>query len=133
MITTNRVGVSGTPCRVHWGVRSGPAGRYVTERSAHPVGDRDGPGHCRRTDAWAVLPIDRGERLSCGMQRLPGPALMVVNKAVGFRLLTQVGKRSLTRLGKAIALAGGVIGAGLDGFLMRSVAKQARQEFPAKV
>lgn len=65
-------------------------------------------------------------------QRLPGPALMVVNKAVGFRLLTQVGKRSLTRLGKAIPFAGGVIGAGLDGMLMRSVAKQARAEFPAR-
>ncbi|NLJ54005.1 MAG: EcsC family protein [Intrasporangiaceae bacterium] len=63
-------------------------------------------------------------------QRLPGPALMVVNKAVGFRLLTQVGKRTLTRFGRAIPLAGGVIGAGLDGFLMRSVAKQARGEFP---
>src|SRR5690606_18209609 len=66
-------------------------------------------------------------------QRLPGPALMVVNKAVGFRLLTQVGKRSLTRLGKAIPLAGGVIGAGLDGTLMRSVAKRAREEFPTKM
>lgn len=74
-----------------------------------------------------------GAMTSMASSYLPGPALMVVNKAVGFRLLTQVGKRSLTRLGKAIPLAGGVIGAGLDGFLMRSVAKQARQEFPAKV
>ncbi|HHU11096.1 MAG TPA: EcsC family protein [Intrasporangiaceae bacterium] len=81
--------------------------------------------------AGVVAPTSAMTNLAA--QRLPGPALMVVNKAVGFRLLTQVGKRSLTRLGKAIPLAGGVIGAGLDGFLMRSVAKQARQEFPAKV
>lgn len=62
--------------------------------------------------------------------QLPGPAMMIVNKAVGFRLLTQVSKRSLTRLGKAIPLAGGFIGASLDALLMRSMAQHARGEFP---
>lgn len=73
-----------------------------------------------------------GKMTSLAAQGLPGPALMMVNKAVGFRLLTQFGKRSLTRLGRGIPIAGGVLGAGLDGFLIRSVANQARQEFPQR-
>lgn len=71
-----------------------------------------------------------GAMSNLAAQGLPGPALMMVNKAVGFRLLTQFGKRTLTRLGRGIPVAGGVIGAGLDSALIRSVAKQARQEFP---
>lgn len=73
-----------------------------------------------------------GAMSNLAAQGLPGPALMMVNKAVGFRLLTQFGKRTLTRFGRGIPVAGGVIGAGLDGFLIRSVAKQARQEFPQR-
>lgn len=73
-----------------------------------------------------------GAMSNLAAQGLPGPALMMVNKAVGFRLLTQFGKRTLTRFGRGIPVAGGVLGAGLDGFLIRSVAKQARQEFPQR-
>lgn len=73
-----------------------------------------------------------GAMSNLAAQGLPGPALMMVNKAVGFRLLTQFGKRTLSRLGRGIPIAGGVIGAGLDSALIRSVAKQARQEFPQK-
>ncbi len=64
------------------------------------------------------------------VQRLPGPVLLAVNKAVGFRLLTQVGRQSLARLGKAVPLAGGVIGAGVDTYLLMRIADHARQEFP---
>ena len=66
------------------------------------------------------------------VQRLPGPALMAVNKAVGFRLLTQVGKKSLPRFGKAVPLVGGAVGAGVDTFLLTRIARHARQEFPPK-
>jgi hypothetical protein len=62
-------------------------------------------------------------------QRLPGPALMVVNKGVGFRLLTRVGRTSFTRLGKGVPLVGGVLGAGLDTFLLGRIADHARREF----
>lgn len=65
-------------------------------------------------------------------QGLPGPALMMVNKAVGFKILTQVGKTSMSRFGRAVPVFGGLLGAGLDGMLMKSVAKQARQEFPPR-
>jgi len=66
------------------------------------------------------------------LRRLPGPALMMVNKAIGFRLVSQVGKRGLARLGRGVPLAGGVIGAGLDAWLLRKIAKAARSEFPAR-
>ena len=65
-------------------------------------------------------------------QGLPGPALMMVNKAVGFKILTQVGKTSLSRFGRAVPVIGGAVGAGLDGMLMKSVGKQALEEFPPR-
>ena len=65
-------------------------------------------------------------------QRLPGPALMVVNKAVGFRLLTQAARNTLSRFGRIVPFVGGAVGAGLDGFLMRSVGRSAVGEFPPK-
>lgn len=65
-------------------------------------------------------------------QGLPGPALMMVNKAVGFQILTQVGKTSLSRFGRAVPVIGGALGAGVDGMLMKSVGKQAQEEFPPR-
>ena len=76
--------------------------------------------------------VSTGRLANLAVQRLPGPALMAVNKAVGFRLLSQVGKKSLTRLGKAVPLVGGVVGAGVDTFLLKQIADHARREFPPK-
>jgi len=73
-----------------------------------------------------------GRLANLAAQRLPGPVLLAVNKAVGFRLLNQAGKKSLTRLGRAVPLAGGVIGAGLDAYLLRRIATHARAEFPRR-
>lgn len=73
-----------------------------------------------------------GRLASLAVQRLPGPVLLAVNKGVGFRLLTQVGKKSLSRLGRAVPLAGGFVGAGLDTYLLRRIATHARQEFPPR-
>jgi len=70
-----------------------------------------------------------GRLANLAAQRLPGPVLLAVNKAIGFRLLNQAGKKSLTRLGRAVPLAGGVIGAGLDIYLLRRIATHARSEF----
>ncbi|MFK5583913.1 EcsC family protein [Serinicoccus sp. LYQ131] len=64
--------------------------------------------------------------------RLPRAAAMMVNKAVGFRLLTAVGGRALGRVIRFVPIAGGVIGAGLDGFLMKRIADHARSEFVAQ-
>jgi hypothetical protein len=74
--------------------------------------------------------VGTGRLANLAAQRLPGPALMALNKGVGFRLLNGVGRKSMTRFGKAVPLAGGVAGAGLDAFLLKRIADYARQEFP---
>lgn len=71
-----------------------------------------------------------GRLANLAVQRLPGPVLLAVNKGVGFRLLNRVGRKSLTRFGKAVPLAGGVFGAGVDTFLLKRIADHARLEFP---
>lgn len=77
--------------------------------------------------------IAGGGRLSSlASRQLPAPVLMVVNKAVGFRLVAQGGQKILSRLGKLIPVAGGVIGAGLDSYLFNQILDNARTEFPAK-
>jgi hypothetical protein len=76
--------------------------------------------------------IKTGRLSDLAAQRLPGPALMVVNKAVGFRLLATVGKKTFSRFGKGVPLIGGVLGASLDGLLLKKIADHARHEFPPK-
>ena len=76
--------------------------------------------------------VSTGRLANLAAQRLPGPALLALNKGIGFRLLNQVGKKSLTRFGKAVPLAGGVVGAGLDTYLLKRIADHARHEFPPK-
>lgn len=76
--------------------------------------------------------VSTGRLANLAANQLPPPAVMVVNKAVGFRLVGQLGDKLLTKLGKGIPVAGGVIGAGLDVFLLNRIAKGAKKEFPAR-
>ncbi len=73
-----------------------------------------------------------GKLASVAMQRLPKAAVMVINKGVGFKLATQLGSKSLSRLGRFVPVVGGGIGAGIDGFLMNRIADHAREEFPPR-
>ncbi|HEX3930281.1 MAG TPA: hypothetical protein VHW64_06225 [Nocardioides sp.] len=63
-------------------------------------------------------------------QQLPPAALLMVNKAIAFRLLRGVGEKAFARLGRAVPLAGGVVGGGIDVWMMRRIADHALQEFP---
>lgn len=71
-----------------------------------------------------------GRLANLAAQRLPGPALMVLNKGIGFRLVSQVGRSTLARFGKGVPVLGGVVGAGVDLYLLGRIADQARREFP---
>ncbi|SEC07899.1 EcsC protein family protein [Nocardioides exalbidus] len=71
-----------------------------------------------------------GAVTSYALKGLPPAALMVVNKAVGFRLLRGVSEKVLARFGRGIPLAGGVVGGGVDGWMMKKIADQAMEEFP---
>jgi len=73
-----------------------------------------------------------GRLANLAAQRLPGPALMALNKGVAFRLLTRVGRKSVTRFGRAVPLVGGLVGAGVDTFLLTRIADHARREFPPR-
>ncbi|HKG50121.1 MAG TPA: hypothetical protein VKB14_06760 [Actinomycetales bacterium] len=73
-----------------------------------------------------------GRILGLVTQRLPGPAAMVVNKGIGFRVLTATGRSLLGPLGKGVPVVGGAIGAGLDAYLLRRIAENARRELPAR-
>lgn len=61
--------------------------------------------------------------------RLPGSTLMVLQKAIGFRLVSKIGSGLLGRLGRGVPLAGAVIGAGSDVYLLHRIARTARKEF----
>lgn len=74
--------------------------------------------------------VATGRLSNLAAQRLPGPALMVVNKAVGFRLLSSAGKGVFSRFGKNVPIIGGFVGAGLDTWLLHKISEQAREEFP---
>jgi hypothetical protein len=72
-----------------------------------------------------------GGRLSMlALDRLPPPTLMVVNKAVGFRLLGRIGQGTFARLGRAVPVVGGVLGAGVDVYMLGRIGQQAAKEFP---
>jgi hypothetical protein len=78
----------------------------------------------------AGVAVPSGGLTNLAAQRLPGPAAMVVKKGVGFRLLASVAKNTLTRFGRAVPIIGGVVGAGVDTYMLRTVSENARREFP---
>lgn len=80
--------------------------------------------------AKAGVAVPGGRLATAAMDQLPGAVLMVVNKAVAFRLLATTGKKTLSKLGRGVPFAGGLIGGGLDAWLMTRIATHARAEFP---
>lgn len=71
-----------------------------------------------------------GKLTSVALQRLPAPALMVLNKAIAFRLLGRIGSGILAKLGRAVPVVGGLVGGGVDVFMLGRIGKQAVEEFP---
>ncbi|WEV78633.1 EcsC family protein [Janibacter cremeus] len=82
--------------------------------------------------AKAGMVAPGGRLATFATQRLSGPALMVVNKAVGFRILSQAGKGVFSRFGRAVPVVGGAVGAGLDVWLLNQLADHVRAEFAAE-
>ncbi len=77
--------------------------------------------------AGAVVPGSRAT--TAALRRLPASTLTFVNKGIGFKLFARTVGKGAARFGRAIPLVGGVVGAGIDLALMRSIAKHARKEF----
>jgi hypothetical protein len=78
----------------------------------------------------AGLTTGTGKVVSLASQGLPPAALLMVNKAIAFRLLRGVGEKAFARLGRAVPLVGGVVGGGIDGWMMKRIADHAMGEFP---
>lgn len=77
----------------------------------------------------AVNMTGSGRLARMAVSRMPKAAAMMVNKAVAFRLLTNAGGKALGKLIRFVPVAGGIVGAGLDGFLIKRIADHARREF----
>src|SRR4029079_1506535 len=54
-------------------------------------------------------------------QQLPPAALWILNKAIAFRLLRGFGEKAFSRLGRGIPLAGGILGGGIDVWMMKRI------------
>lgn len=80
----------------------------------------------------AGIPTGGGQLTTMAKHGLPPSVLILLNKAVGFRIARGVAERMFTRLGRGIPFAGGVFAGGLDGVMMKKIADQAMKEFPAR-
>lgn len=80
--------------------------------------------------AKAGVSVGTSAALNVAGRSLPKSALMVIQKAVGFRILRSVGERVFARVGKLVPVVGGLFGAGVDLAMMKRIADQARAEFP---
>ncbi|GKW47353.1 MULTISPECIES: EcsC family protein [unclassified Planococcus (in: firmicutes)] len=61
--------------------------------------------------------------------RIPGEVIKAINKKVGFRLVTRFGQKGVVNLGKAIPIAGGIIGGTVDGIGTGIIGKTAKKVF----
>jgi hypothetical protein len=80
--------------------------------------------------AKAGLTGASGKMLGLVGNQLPPAALLMLNKAIGFRLLRGFGEKAFARLGRGIPLAGGVVGGAIDVWMMKRIADHALTEFP---
>ncbi|SHN52531.1 EcsC protein family protein [Geodermatophilus obscurus] len=64
------------------------------------------------------------------LKKLPGKALIEINKKVGFRLITKTGTKGVVNLGKLVPFVGGGVGATVNAVGMRTVATYAKSNFP---
>ena len=62
-------------------------------------------------------------------QQIPKGTILIVNQAIGTRLMNRAVQKGFTRIGKAIPLAGGVIGGILDQQSCTETAKFAKELF----
>jgi hypothetical protein len=73
-----------------------------------------------------------GRLTDMAAQQLPGPALMMVNKGIAFRLIGTVGRSTFTRLGRGLPFVGGGVSAAVDAYMLKRIADHAKEEFPVR-
>lgn len=63
------------------------------------------------------------------IKKISGETIKIINKTVGFRLLTKFGQKGVINLGKAIPLVGGIVGATFDSVSTNTIGNIARDTF----
>lgn len=63
------------------------------------------------------------------INRVPGRALIDINKKVGFRLITKAGERGIINLTKMVPIVGGLVCGGADAAASRTVGYTAKRIF----
>ncbi|MBB2899780.1 hypothetical protein FHR75_000568 [Kineococcus radiotolerans] len=84
------------------------------------------------TDVLKSVGLPTGNRLTrLATSRVPRPALMLLNKGVGFRLLTRFGTTTLVRVPtRALPVVGGAVGGAVDAVMFRRIAAAAQDALP---
>ena len=80
--------------------------------------------------AKAGLATGGGRMVSLATRQLPPAGLLILNKAIAFRLLRGVGEQAFSKLGRGVPLLGGLVGGGIDTWMMKRIADHAMGEFP---
>ncbi|AKT52761.1 hypothetical protein ADJ73_10590 [Arsenicicoccus sp. oral taxon 190] len=76
--------------------------------------------------------VTTGRLSSLATQHLPASAVMMINKGVGFRLVARLGEKGLAKIaGRGLPVVGGVVGGGLDYYLLGRIADHAKKQFVA--
>jgi hypothetical protein len=63
------------------------------------------------------------------IKNISGKTITIINQKVGFRLLTKFGEKGVINLGKAIPVAGGLLGGAVDSIATNTVGNIARNTF----
>lgn len=63
------------------------------------------------------------------ISQIPGKVLIEINKKIGFRLITKAGEKGVINLMKLVPIAGGVVGAGFDGWFVNTCGQTAKDIF----
>lgn len=67
------------------------------------------------------------------VEAIPSRLIMEINERVGMRLITKAGERGVVNLTKAVPVAGGIVGGGIDALYCNAVGRRAHALFkPAK-
>lgn len=81
-------------------------------------------------EAMSKVGVEVGTKSALSaLKRLPGSALVKVNQAVGFRLVTKFGTKGTINLVKAVPVAGGAVGSSINVAGIRSIAGYAKRNF----
>ena len=78
--------------------------------------------------------INIGKKMAMnGVKAIRGKTLIEINKMVRFRLFTKFGQKGVVNLGKMVPLAGGAVGATVDGLSTYAVGKAAKRLFVGSI